>query len=156
MRDRVIRRDISRSELLDADLDSERFKFKLGEKWYERFFTDYPSKRTHTELARELAPALSGFGAAEQLLAILQQWHPDSGIFYGIAHWSRLERAHRDAVARVGDPRASLGKASLTIPAREPMPDKLAEALRKLRGESLTEVRKAPKRRRRVVRAPTG
>ncbi len=128
-RPKVTRRIVGRSAILDVDLDSPRLTYRLEAKWYDTFFERYPAVTNAAALHAELLPALElqGIDAPPELLPWLRKQHPRSGIFDGIAHWSRVERAHREswAAAQQGD-RTGAG---LTLPARQPMPVKLAEML---------------------------
>lgn len=61
------------------------------------------------------------------VLAAVNGWHPDSGIFHGVAHWARIELAHADSQLRAeaGEP----GIPGLLIPKREEMPEPLRELI---------------------------
>ncbi len=152
MRDRVIRRDPSRPPLLDVDIDSPRFSYKLEEKWYEKFFALYPCARTVTMLALELG-AFSGAVSRDQdrgWIERLARHSPSSSEFQAIAHWSRLERAHRDSEARGQSSDASVRDDpqfhGLTLPAREPMPDALRDVLGVAREKKRRSGKSAPAR----------
>lgn len=127
-RPKVYRRAIGRSALLDTPIESARFTFKLEERWYDSFFERYPSAKDAVSLHADLLPALADAGvtAPPDLLERLCAVHPRSGIFDGIAHWARVERAHRESshAARCGEIYFGEG---ITYPARQPMPLKLAE-----------------------------
>jgi len=73
---------------------------------------------TTTELCLTLAVVLPAGNYPDGVAT----WHPASGIFNAVANWARIEKAHLDAGKR--EP-----VAGLTIPRREPMPEKLAELL---------------------------
>lgn len=92
---------------------------------YQLFDELYPIPRTTTELCLLLAVVLgtARYPGNDAIAA----WHPDSGIFHGVAHWARKERANDDAEARakIGEP----GIAGLIVPARSEMPDPLHELL---------------------------
>lgn len=150
---KVTRRIIGRSALLDTPIDSPRFTYQLQEKWYDSFFAQYPAATTAEQLHAELAPALEGAGldVPADLIAKLRKLHPATGIFQGIAHWSRVERAHREASARARSGERHRGP-SITYPLRQPLPIKLAEML----AESLTDrIAKEKRPRRRIVHSRT-
>lgn len=93
---------------------------------YARFEEMYPMATDHDGLMNALCNVLPQgdymqIHAPEKEIAI-ERWHPASGIFNAVAHWARIEKAHAEAGTR--EPIAGL-----TIPRREPMPEKLAELL---------------------------
>jgi len=90
---------------------------------YDKFFEMYPLARTTTDLCLLLALVLptSQYPGNDAIAA----WPPDSGIFSAVATWARIEKAHTDSVER-GIAGAIPG---LTLPARQPMPEKLRELL---------------------------
>jgi len=146
---KVYRRAVGRSALLDTPIDSARFTFKLEEKWYDTFFQRYPIVTSAEALHAELLPALemAGVDAPADLLAKLRKVHPESGIFHGIAHWSRVERAHRDAWARAQKGEIYRGP-GVTYPLREPLPTKLVEMI-------ATSIVEEKRKRRRIVHSRT-
>lgn len=95
---------------------------------YARFEEMYP-------LAENMADLLMALGEVLPMETLqplttstrVNLWHPASGIFNAVANWARIEKAHADAYAEAqrGEP----AKGGLTIPRREPMPEKLAELL---------------------------
>jgi hypothetical protein len=79
---------------------------------YARFEEMYPSATDSTRLATDLWRVLE----PDQIQKL------DSGIFNAVANWARIEKAHAEAGKR--EPIAGL-----TLPRREPMPEKLADLL---------------------------
>jgi len=92
---------------------------------YARFEEMYPAATDYPSLYEALKSALSD----EQWRSLrrFDQWQPASDTFRSVANWARIEKAHADAYAAAqrGEP----GMSGLTIPRREPMPEKLAELL---------------------------
>lgn len=97
-------------ELTDAD---------DGDRNWAAFATQWPQARDHEQLRTDLSVALQGVGVPT--LEQLRQWHPDSGLFQGAAHWARLEVAHLNA-----------GEfPQIKIPGRQPMPASLTALIPK-------------------------
>jgi hypothetical protein len=94
---------------------------------YAMFERMYPLAVSAETLNTALAHALTTEQWAALNLNDVARWHPASGIFNAIANWARIEKAHLDTYARAqaGEPAV----AGLTLPRREPMPEKLAELL---------------------------
>lgn len=133
MRAKVTRRHVGRPAILDVDLDDPRLTFRLEERWYDAFFERYPAAKTAAGLHADLVPALKEAGKPipPTLLERLKELHPASGIFDGLAHWARLERAHRESAARARAGEIRLGE-GITLPARQPMPESLRRLLRRV------------------------
>ncbi|HEU4582683.1 MAG TPA: hypothetical protein VFS67_30710 [Polyangiaceae bacterium] len=88
----------------------------------DQFVELYPMARTHEALRDYLADALAP-GQYEPLPdGTVEAWGVATGVFDAVAHWARIEKAHRDAAGR--EPIAGL-----CIPRRIPMPEALQQAL---------------------------
>lgn len=82
---------------------------------WDRFVEHWPVAREHAPLHGDLSVVLQGVNVPT--IDQVREWHPDSGIFQGIAHWVRLELAHMNAKSNPG----------LWLPSRQTMPEPLAE-----------------------------
>lgn len=80
----------------------------------------YPAARTHGALRDDLHDGLTDSEYSLLVNGTIEAWHPDTGIFQGVAHWARVARAHADSAGRAaaGEP----GIAGLNIPALGPKP----------------------------------
>lgn len=97
------------------------------------FEARYSPARDHESLHAQLAVVLQGVLVPS--IERLEKWHPDSGIFQGIAHWARTELAYLNAKEHP----------DLKLPARSPMPEKLADVRIYLGGASKRHERPAKK-----------
>lgn len=90
---------------------------------YQLFDERYPLARTTGALRDELFEVLSDEQYSKLTDGTVEAWHPDSGIFDGIAQWARIERAHIDAKG------ASQFADGMIVPARTEMPEPLRSLL---------------------------
>lgn len=101
----------------------------------KRFPVARDAEHLHTDLAIVLQ------GVLVPSIEKLEQWHPDTGIFQGIAHWAQLELAYVN--------RTELAKFNpeFQLPPRRPMPQKLAELRAELkRIEEARSNKRAPRK----------
>jgi hypothetical protein len=91
---------------------------------YRMFDMNYPKPDTTLWLMNYLEEVLSPDDRRDLDWQIVQSWHPSSGQFDAVAHWARVENAHKTAGGRPPTP-------GMTIPASFPKPKPLFEALSK-------------------------
>jgi hypothetical protein len=118
---------------------------RLHPEHYDRFIAEYPAATS----LKELGDALSDLLTTDQHARFFTEedepivtWHPQSGIFSAVDWWSRIELAKKD-----GEARASAGlpeMPGLTIPARVPMPEALAEIAGDTKAKKKRQRRSAP------------
>lgn len=89
---------------------------------YQMFDMNYPKANTYDTLVPALREALTQAEFALLDLDVVHGWHPSSGQFDAVAHWARVENAHKSHAHRKPTP-------GITLPARLPMPGPLAQAL---------------------------
>ena len=89
---------------------------------YAMFAVNYPKAETHAGLFEALQSALT-YAEFEKLDApTVRSWPRDSGVFEAVAHWARVENAHKVHATRPPT-------AGITLPARLGMPGALQQAL---------------------------
>ncbi len=92
---------------------------------YWGFNANYPKAERHLDLWDALREALTPDEFAKlEAGNDVGSWHRSSGQFEAVAHWVRVENAHRSHADRKPTP-------GITVPARFPMPLALAQALAK-------------------------
>lgn len=135
-----VRREIRSGKVIE----SRQLAFPIVAVTDDPFEKAFPQALSAERLHRDLSLVLQGVLVPS--LATLEEWHPSTGIFQGIAHWARTELAYMN---RNASPEA----AQLELPPRGRMPDKLAEA-RQLLGEA--EDKRSPRKRRRQPQPTIG
>lgn len=110
---------------------------------YWGFNANYPKAENHLALWDALREALTPaeYGKLVDGKAVAS-WHRSSGQFEAVAHWARVENAHKVHANRAPTP-------GITVPARFPMPLALTQAL----AVSVPEKKPAPARKKKTARA---
>lgn len=92
---------------------------------YAKFHELYPLPRTREAMLDAVSFGLTG----EQFKAFREKcdWDPSTGMFDAAATWGRIEQAHVEAAYRARDGAPAI--VGLTLPARTPMPEKVAELI---------------------------
>jgi hypothetical protein len=113
--------------------------YSSGPDWYDAFCREWPVARDHEQLRAQVSLALQGVAVPSR--EVMATWHPDSGIFHGIANWARTALAYMNARSNPG--------VTPTLPQREEMPAALVEA----RAPLLAAIDK-PAKQKRTRKAP--
>lgn len=134
-------RDVRRELRTGKMFESPQGTLPLDLPPIDPFEARYSPARDHESLHAQLAVVLQGVLVPS--IEKLEKWHPDTGIFQGIAHWARTELAYLNKKEHP----------DLALPARSPMPEKLAELRMYLGGarkryERPTAAKKAPRGKR--------
>jgi hypothetical protein len=89
---------------------------------YAMFAVNYPKPTSHIELRSQLEAALTPAEWEKLDPNVVLGWHPSSGQFDAVAHWARVENAHKSHATRKPTP-------GITLPARFEFPGPLQRAL---------------------------
>lgn len=89
---------------------------------YAMFAVNYPKPTSHIELRSQLQAALTPAEWEKLDPNVVLGWHPSSGQFDAVAHWARVENAHKSHATRKPTP-------GITLPARFELPGPLQRAL---------------------------
>jgi hypothetical protein len=89
---------------------------------YAMFAVNYPKPTSHIELRSQLQAALTPAEWEKLDTNVVLGWHPSSGQFDAVAHWARVENAHKVHATRKPTP-------GITLPARFELPGPLQRAL---------------------------
>lgn len=85
------------------------------------FLEMYTPAREHKRLRADLSIVLSNRGERIPSIKELEAWHPDTGIFQGVAYW---------AIVAIGWMNATeCQRLGVLLPGLEPMPEKLRELI---------------------------
>lgn len=86
------------------------------------FESNYPRPRKPGELLEALAQAMAPIDFQRLKVEALYSWDPKGEVFFGVARWAQVERAHWAHANREPTP-------GMTLPERQQMPLALAQAL---------------------------
>lgn len=89
---------------------------------YAMFLANYPKPTSHAELLSQLKAALTDAEWGLMDRDVVLGWKRKSDIFDAVAHWVRVENAHKAHATRQPTP-------GLTLPARFELPGPLQQAL---------------------------
>lgn len=125
---RDVRRELRTGKVFESPQTTLPIDLSVPDPFEARYPIATDAERLHIQLRVVLQ------GVLVPSIERLEKWPPSSGIFHAIAHWARTELAYMNEKS----------EPDLRRPAREPMPEKLAEVRMYLGGASQRHARKKP------------